>query len=64
VDKQNIKITNNTDTKYTNVIELNSVGAFQLEVRYTSEDYVVTDTTSSNFGKPINGSVTSPPFTL
>jgi hypothetical protein len=64
VDKQNIRITNNTDTKYTNVIELNSVGAFQLEVRYTSEDYVVTDTTSSNFGKPINGSATSPPFTL
>ena len=64
VDKQNIRITNNTDTKYTNVIELNSVGAFQLEVRYTSEDYVVTDTTSSNFGKPINGGATSPPFTL
>jgi hypothetical protein len=64
LDKQNIIITNNTNTKYTNVIELNTVGVFQLEVRYTSEDYVVTDINSSNFGKPINVGATSPPFTL
>jgi hypothetical protein len=64
LNKQNIIITNNADTKYANIIELNNVGTFQLEVRYTSEDYLVTDTTSSNFGKPINAGATSPPFTL
>ena len=63
-DKQTITIVNNSDTKYTNVVTINNLGTFQAEVRYTSEDYVVTDTTSSNFGKPISIGAVSPPFTL
>jgi hypothetical protein len=63
-DKQTITIVNNSDTKYANVVTINNLGTFQAEVGYTSEDYVVTDTTSSNFGKPISASAVSPPFTL
>ena len=62
--KQNITITNNSDTKYTNVIEFNTLGTFQLTVEYTSEDFVGTNPTLINFGKPISVFATSPPFTL
>jgi hypothetical protein len=64
LNKQNIIITNNADTKYANIIELNNVGTFQLAVEYTSEDFVGTNTTLLNFGKPISVFATSPPFTL
>ena len=62
--EQKITIVNNSDTKYTNVITVDGLGVFQAEVQYTSEDFVVTDTTSSQFGKPISAGAVSPPFTL
>jgi hypothetical protein len=64
IDKQNITIVNNSDTKYTNVVTVDGLGNFQAKVPYTSEDYVVTDITSSQFGKPISAGAVSPPFTL
>jgi hypothetical protein len=48
--KQNITITNNSGTKYTNVIEVSNLGVFQLQVGYTSES--------------TRGTATSPNFTL
>jgi hypothetical protein len=39
--KQNITITNNVDTKYTNLINVNGLGDFQLSVRYTSSLYEI-----------------------
>jgi hypothetical protein len=63
LDKQNIKVTNNSDTKYTNVIEVNGLGTFQLSVGYTSEDYTFLNT-ATNLRQPKNGTATSPPFTL
>jgi hypothetical protein len=63
LDKQNIRITNNSNTKYTNVIEVNNIGTFQLEVRYTSEDFTFLNN-STNLREPISAGATSPPFTL
>ena len=60
LNKQTITIVNNSDTKYTNVVTFNNLGTFQAEVEYTSTDFVVTDTTSSQFGKPISAGATSP----
>ena len=62
-DRQNIKIINNSDTKYTNVIEVNNIGAFQMGVGYTSENYTFLNTVT-NLKEPIATSATSPPFTL
>jgi hypothetical protein len=39
--KQNITITKNADTKYTNLINVNGLGNFQLSVRYTSSLYEI-----------------------
>jgi hypothetical protein len=63
LDKQNITITNNSNTRYTNVIEVNNIGEFQLAVDYTSEDFTFLSP-STNRREPINTSATSERFTL
>jgi hypothetical protein len=63
LDEATIVITNNPDTKYTNVIEVKSLGTFQLGVRYTSEDLKWTNPSTNNI-ELVQGGVTSPPFTL
>ena len=63
LEEQNITIVNNSDTKYTNVIEVNNIGTFQLSIGYTSSDYTML-ITSTNRQEPINGTATSEKFTL
>ncbi len=61
--KQNITVTNSNNTKYTNVINVNNLGKFQLGVGYTSDKYTFLNT-ATNIAEPINTTATSPPFTL
>jgi hypothetical protein len=63
LNKQNIIITNNANTKYTNVIDVNNLGKFQLSVGYTSSYYTFVNT-ATNTMQPINATATSEPFTL
>ena len=56
-------ITNGTDTKYTNVIEVNNIGTFQMSVDYTSSDLKWTNP-NTQLVELITGTATSPPFTL
>jgi hypothetical protein len=62
-DNQTIVITNGTDTKYTNVIEVKNIGAFQMSIDYTSSDLKWTNP-NTNSVELVTGTVTSPPFTL
>ena len=62
VDQQ-IRITNNSDTKYTNLIETNAIGRFQASVRYKSSDLTVTFPNTST-PVPANAGATSPIITL
>ena len=63
LDKQSITITNNSSTRYTNVIDVNNLGTFQLSVNYTSNLYtsLIEGTNDRN---PISTSATSERFTL
>ena len=61
--EQNITVTNTDNTKYTNVINVNNLGKFQLGVGYTSDKYTFLNT-ATNIAEPINTTATSPPFTL
>ena len=63
LDDATIIITNNEGTKYTNVIEVKSLGTFQLGVRYTSDDLKWTSP-FTNLIELVQGGVTGPPFTL
>jgi hypothetical protein len=63
LDSQTIVITNGTDTKYTNVIEVKNIGTFKMSVDYTSDDLKWTNP-NTNLVELITGTVTSPPFTL
>jgi hypothetical protein len=63
LDKQNITVTNSDNTKYTNVINVNNLGKFQLAVEYTSDKYTFLNT-ATNVKEPIKTTATSPPFTL
>jgi hypothetical protein len=63
LDNETIVITNGTDTKYTNVIEVKNLGTFQMSVDYTSSDLKWTNP-NTNLVELITGTVTSPPFTL
>jgi hypothetical protein len=62
VDQQ-ITITKDSDTKYTNVIQTNSIGRFQASVDYKSNDLTVTLPNSSS-PTLVNTAATSPIITL
>jgi hypothetical protein len=63
LDDTTIVITNGTDTKYTNVIEVKNIGAFQMSVDYTSSDLKWTNPNTQQV-ELITGTATSPSFTL
>jgi len=63
LNKQTIKVTNDTNTKYTNVIEVNNIGKFQLSVGYTADGYRFLNTATNKLDL-INATATSEPFTL
>jgi hypothetical protein len=63
LDNETIVITNGTDTKYTNVIEVKNIGTFQMSIDYTSSDLKWTNP-NTNSVELVTGTVTSPPFTL
>jgi len=63
LDEQQITVTNTDNTKYTNVINVNNLGKFQLGVGYTSDKYTFLNT-ATNITEPIKTTATSPPFTL
>ena len=63
LNKETIKITNNANTKYTNVIEVNNIGKFKLSVGYTADGYRFLNTTTNKLDL-INATATSEPFTL
>ena len=58
-----IVVTNTPDTKYTNVIEVKTLGRFELKISYTSDDLKLPIPNSSTT-QLITGTVTSLPFTL
>jgi len=60
---QQITITNNSDTKYTNLIETSAIGKFQASVDYTSNDLTVTLPNSSS-PTLVNTAAKSPIITL
>ena len=64
LDEATITITNNSGTKYTNVIEVKNLGTFQLGVRYTSDDLKWTNPNTNKI-ELVQGAVTGAiPFTL
>jgi hypothetical protein len=58
-----IVVTNTPDTKYTNVIEVKTLGRFELKISYTSDDLKL-PIPNSTTTQLITGTVTSLPFTL
>lgn len=63
LDSATITINNNPGTKYTNVIDVNNLGTFQMVIYYTSSDLKWTSP-FTNLIEPLQGNVSSPPFTL
>lgn len=61
--QQQITITKNSDTRYTNLIETNVIGTFQASVDYKSNDLTVTLPNSSS-PTLVNTAATSPIITL